>query len=583
MPTCHSLLPVTLQSLPVEVLARVMEWIPKDRRLAWVGGLRLVSQHVRLGVACFLEGEFSSAIQVSGSKDGVWCPARPAHALHRYILCSAPLMSSSVLDSVKGVDFADWKEAVDSDALRVAEAFPMLERVINARKVTDRVVVAFSHLQALSAVGLTKCKRLSGACLTALVSAPQLKTLTLNRCKWVTARVLQSLPLLPTLKELDLSGCPRVDDAAIAAVVAQCPAVESLDLTCCRRLSEKCAGSLLLLSKLRKVVLNDCIGIGDEALAVFSSYLPRLETLGLSGNKSVKDFAVAPQLLGNLTSLNLGFVELTEAGRNRLVEAKRVQELYISGCGRITDGLLGGLGTLSNLRILSFSNYYEASNVGFQALGRLPGLEELRIYYANITDSNIAALLNPQSSTSSAGPQASLRRVELSGCRRLTDITLLLLSTLVRLESLDLTCTDGITDAGLAPLAQLRGLTKLNLNTSIQGHSLEHVARIQSLKSLILSGCKDVGDESLKPFSVHRNLEEVHLRCCYRLTDFGMNYLANVPRLWRLDVGNCPSIKSISQFQDFPSLRYLNLKGCNVKKKEVQQFQERTLVCHVDF
>jgi hypothetical protein len=555
--------------------------IPTCRRLAWVGELRLVSQHLRLGVACFLEGELSSVIQ--GSKDGVWRPARPSHSLHRYILCCAPLMSSSVLDSVKEVDFGNWEDATDSDTLRVAGVFPLLEKVKNAKKVSDSVTVAFSQLRALSAVGLTKCTFLSNSGLTALFRLPQLKTLTLNRCKWVTARVLESLPFLPTLMELDLSGCPRVDDAAIATVVARCPELESLDLTCCRRLSEKCAGSLARLCKLRKLILNDCRGIGDRALALLSSNLLHLETLALSNTRSITDFAVADSLLKTLTALNLAYAgQLTETGLKRLFEAKCLRELNFMGCRR-KDGLLAGLATLSNLRILSLSPCDELSDVGFQALGRLQGLEELRIYYANITDSNIAALLNPQSIPTSTGPQGYLRKVDFSGCTQLTDLTLRLLSNLVNLESLSLCWTDAIVDDGFA-FAQMHSLHSLNLsNTPVQGPSLVHVARIPGLKSLFLAGCRAVDDESLKAFSEHRSLEEFLLRSCSKVTNCGINYLARVPRLLRLDVGDCPGITSISPFQDFPSLRYLHLKGCNLKKKEVQRFREQTLLCHVDF
>lgn len=122
-----------------------------------------------------------------------------------------------------------------------------------------------------------------------------------------------------------------------------------------------------------------------------------------------------------------------------------------------------------------------------------------------------------------------------------------------------------VTGKTLADLAPLKRLTDLQLgHNAISDGNLEGVASIQSLKAFRVQSCQ-IKDRDLEPISRLKNLESLTLHENKKITDNGLKYLAKMPKLHYLDVGqtsitlngikalkNCPiySLRfSLGQFQ----------------------------------
>ncbi len=94
-----------------------------------------------------------------------------------------------------------------------------------------------------------------------------------------------------------------------------------------------------------------------------------------------------------------------------------------------------------------------------------------------------------------------------------------------------------VTGKTLADLAPLKKLTDLQLgHNAICTGNLNGVAAIQSLKSLQAQACQ-LRDKDLEPIGRLKNLESLTLHENENITDEGLKYLAKLPRLNFLDVG----------------------------------------------
>ena len=98
----------------------------------------------------------------------------------------------------------------------------------------------------------------------------------------------------------------RVDDAVVAAVVAKCTQLSSLNLWCCEKISDAAVVAVASECKqLKSLNLGFCSNITDEAVKAVASECKQLTTLDLSWCSNVTDEAVMAVALGckQLTSL----------------------------------------------------------------------------------------------------------------------------------------------------------------------------------------------------------------------------------------------------------------------------------------
>jgi hypothetical protein len=128
-----------------------------------------------------------------------------------------------------------------------------------------------------------------------------------------------------------------------------------------------------------------------------------------------------------------------------------------------------------------------------------------------------------------------LKRIELDS----TDVGDQGLKTLAKLPNLVyITLARSlVTGKTLADLAPLKKLTDLQLgHNAICDGNLNGVAAIQSLKSFHAQACQ-LRDKDLEPIGRLKNLESLTLHENENITDEGLKYLAQLPKLHYLDLG----------------------------------------------
>ncbi len=96
----------------------------------------------------------------------------------------------------------------------------------------------------------------------------------------------------------------------------------------------------------------------------------------------------------------------------------------------------------------------------------------------------------------------------------------------------------------MAFLEHLENLEYLNLSmTKISDAGLAHIGKLPNLKSLELSSSPDIGpnitDVGLSNLSRFTNLSEINLRLCNQITDAGLAYFDQLPKLTILALAGC--------------------------------------------
>lgn len=224
------------------------------------------------------------------------------------------------------------------------------------------------------------------------------------------------------------------------------------------------------------------------------------------------------------------------------------------------------------------------------AIGReLQGLQGLNLASCNITDLTVVEI----SSTCS-----QLQRLDLSRCSQLTARSMSALANLVSLTSLNLSyCNSAVSGAAALELSRLVNLVELNL-TSCRGlddKAIEVLASLTALRSLCLEKCNGhltadvvmgalvglhsleslgldmcdwVSDEMLQQLvsnpPVRNSLRFLSLRACKKVTDRGVEVLAQLPRLAELTLSQCGALSAfcIGPLTTFPAVEVLNLSAC---------------------
>jgi hypothetical protein len=126
-----------------------------------------------------------------------------------------------------------------------------------------------------------------------------------------------------------------------------------------------------------------------------------------------------------------------------------------------------------------------------------------------------------------------------------------------------------ITDAGLKNISQLDlpNLEWLMLGycTRITDAGMQYVAEMKRLKHLSLMGCRQITDDALEKIKTLTTLEYLDVRGCRSITDRGLFSLANMKRLKEILLGGCNNITP----QGIEKARLL-LPGCKIEKKDAE-------------
>lgn len=321
----------------------------------------------------------------------------------------------------------------DPGVLAVAQAAPGLRKLLLDRrdlpyKITDVACLGLAqHCTALETLSLVNCEKISDSGLSWLAGAcHSLTSLDLRGCTKVSDVGMRALAEgTPLLRRLRLAGCKRVGDVGVRHLAGGCPELGELDF-----------GGLFLLSD------GAQRGFAQEGLQALADAAPPIEALNLGGCTQVGD-RIARRLPRAFPDL---------------------KRLTLSACGRLTaPGLrdcFAGLPALTAVNLRSSRDAVTDGVLAALASTARASLTSLCVAdCSDVSDRGVSAL---------ARRCRSLQTLDMTGCKKLTDLSLFALADadlFPGLKDLSFRGCEGVTETGVSWLA-MRSTTITRLELS---------------------------------------------------------------------------------------------------------------------
>ncbi|KAK2584692.1 hypothetical protein KPH14_007028 [Odynerus spinipes] len=386
------------------------------------------------------------------------------------------------------------------------------------------------HQIHLKLLDISFCTRITDVGLIVICKhLKQLESLNIRRCRAVTDNGVQQIRLLQNLKELDISECEQLTSACITNGLCS----ESQNTLQCN--------DNVMDMKPENINLNaqstDCFEQND----IRKNKMLKLSVNALNLDESCIKCIV--EYFPNLRHLDVGycFTAVTDVTMQTIFEKLLfLRTLKVTHCDRITDAGLMGMDTSDNIDTQSFQcNVVEKPSEPLLRISLRSRAEEDIVRDANRTCYIKKLCKNISTSSPLTTPAFSLtclkglRELDLSGCSRITDVSLKHNFSFIELRVLSLRKCCQITHAGLEYLAKNNpAIEELDLtqcyNISDLGISYL-VTYLHRLKRLHLQGCIQLTNQSLNYIQENcKSLQYLDIRYCKKITIFG---LGNLPFL----------------------------------------------------
>lgn len=287
----------------------------------------------------------------------------------------------------------------------------------------------------LETVDLTRCQLVSDAGVLSLVArCPKLSSIVLFGCSRITDASVAALASL-RLESLSFARCPLVSDRSLVPILSSSSgtkeALRSLCLSRCRRLGGESLAQLIELDSLTTLDLTSVAGFPEAGLIELFSRLPMLRIVYLSDCACVTDSVINSLALASLS-------------------ANTLERIYLSGQSQLTDASVGNLlSKCSELRVVNMSKCSLVTHRAF-----------------------------------SGGIAPSLSSLNLSGCVRLTERTLDVISSLPSLVNLEMANCSGMVNGLSSVASACRSLELLDLSGWKQGSQNNEKVYLRSLSQL---------------------------------------------------------------------------------------------------
>nr|URM60575.1 EIN3-binding F-box protein 2 [Gymnema sylvestre] len=255
-----------------------------------------------------------------------------------------------------------------------------------------------------------------------------LQVFSVTACQGVTDAGLEALGKgSPNLKRVCLRKCSFVSDNGLVSFAKAAASVESIQLDECHRITQAGLFGVLVYcgQKLKALALANCFGIKDLLFGFhFISPCHSLRSFSVHNCPGFGDatLSMLARLCPNLSQISLNALEgVSDVGLLPLVESSDagLVKVNLSGCVNLTDKAVSTIAklhgdTLEMLNLDGCKNITDASLCAVAEHCFL--LSELDVSKSGITDFGIAALAE--------GVQVSLQILSLSRCPLLTDRSL---------------------------------------------------------------------------------------------------------------------------------------------------------------
>lgn len=229
----------------------------------------------------------------------------------------------------------------------------------------------------------------------------------------------------------------------------------------------------------------------------------------------------------------------------------RLWAIYLTG---LTEEQLQQVGALVELRWFFFKLDASAKGDGLVCVQKLAKLSRVN---AGLSDGQETVALKHL-----AGSK-SLKNIFVQFGKKAKDEVLGALESAASLESVSFQDWSGLTDAGLARLAKVKGLKELDCRrcSRITGAGLAPF-KGSNLQSLNLTGCDQIGDEGCGHIATMKEMRELIIGAA-GVTDAGVKTLAALEKLETLFLSDTLELTNActKEFVSFKSLRMLALSN----------------------
>lgn len=255
-----------------------------------------------------------------------------------------------------------------------------------------------------------------------------LQSFSVTACQGVTDAGLEAVGKgSPNLKRVCLRKCAFVSDNGLVSFAKAAASVESIQLDECHRITQAGLFGILVYcgQKLKALALANCFGIKDLLFGFhFISPCHSLRSFSVHNCPGFGDatLSMLARLCPNLSQISLNALEgVTDVGLLPLVESSDagLVKVNLSGCVNLTDKVVSMIAKLhgDTLEMLNLDGCQNITDASLYAVAEHCFLlSELDVSKSGITDLGIAALAE--------GVQVSLQILSLSCCPLLTDRSL---------------------------------------------------------------------------------------------------------------------------------------------------------------
>ncbi|KAH3824550.1 hypothetical protein DPMN_126387 [Dreissena polymorpha] len=350
------------------------------------------------------------------------------------------------------------------------------------------------------------------------------------------------------LEELILVGCRNVSDEGIASVCKHQHGLALLDIRECPDLTN---GALMAISaslrNLRHLFAQKCKLLSDASMACLHK-LTSLQTLDISECHQVTSEGLIAGLctkpLTQLTCLNVSCTEASDSFVEMACESlPLLTQLDLSSCFKVTDvGLHAIAKHLKYLRYLRLAFCNEITDLGLLGLQPQPG------HIIMGDTENMVTRKYPSTVIFKAPNKIDRSGIVTNGTPGcISTSTPVAISNLAGLRSLDLTACKKLTDVGLMQtikFAELRFLGLGILNDLSDEGLICLVYQNPSLEELDVIQCNNITDDSIEVVTRHlKRLRVLNVKACSQLTDRSVGHIKrNCKNLRHLDVSFCGGI-----------------------------------------
>lgn len=341
----------------------------------------------------------------------------------------------------------------------------------------------------------------------------QLESLEVHACDQLTNTGILSLTSHQIfLKELDIGLCTRVTDQSLVYICKNLVNLENLNIQRCRAVTDLGIAELGKLTKLKSLNISQCELLTKDGLCkgICAEVNVVLEDLDIhSLNLDQTGLIMISEKLPNLRALDLSycFNAVTDTSIQVIFKNQAfLKVLKISHCDKVSDAGLTGMGkieTETNDDGPIESNYNTEPTLPRIYLGSRAEEEIVRDAKRKRDVMRMCEKISTNSYTGySLARLKGLRDLDLSGCNRITDVSLTYAFNFKELINLNISRCQQITHQGVEHLVKnCQSIEYINLNDcyNLNDHAVkEIVQQLKRLKQLELRGCNQLTDKTLE-------------------------------------------------------------------------------------